>query len=207
MSKGLGRRFAARLRRLLFGSPAAAAETQFMAGNRRYFGYEIGEWSYGFPAVLQSGEGSTLQIGRFCSIANGVTILLGGDHRVDWITTYPFSVFLEEARARRGHPRSKGSVVIGHDVWIGLDATILSGVTIGNGAVVGACSVVTRSVPPFAIVAGNPARHVRYRFAEEQIRALEEIAWWSWPIERIKGALPMLLSDDLDGFLEKYRTK
>jgi acetyltransferase-like isoleucine patch superfamily enzyme len=204
MARGLGRRFAARLRRLLLGSPA---ETHFMAGNPRYSGYQIGEWSYGFPSVLQSGEGSTLRIGRFCSIANGVTIVLGGDHRVDWVTTYPFSVFLDEASARTGHPRSKGDVVIGHDVWIGLDATVLSGVTIGNGAVVGAGSVVTHSVPAFAIVAGNPARHLRYRFGEEQIRGLEEIAWWNWPIEKIKGALPLLLSDDLDGFLEKYRTR
>jgi acetyltransferase-like isoleucine patch superfamily enzyme len=130
--------------------------------------------------------------------------MLGGNHRVDWVTTYPFNVLFPEGRSFKGHPHSKGDVIVGHDVWIGTDALILSGVKIGNGAVVGARSVVARSVAPYAVVAGNPARVVRLRFPEEQIRELERIAWWDWPIEKIQAAWPLLLSSNLDGFLERH---
>ena len=99
---------------------------------------------------------------------------------------------------------SKGPVVIGHDVWIGRGATILSGVTIGDGAVVAAHSVVTKSVGPYSIVAGNPARLVRQRFSEDQTAALLRICWWDWPIETIREAWPLLLSDGIDVFIEKY---
>jgi len=185
------------LRRAVF--PRRPVLTRSIRALRRY---DIGEYTYGFPKVLSWGEGATLRIGKFCSIAEGVVILLGGEHRIDWVTTYPFSVLFPEAGEFRGHPRTKGDVVIGNDVWIGQEATILSGVTIGNGAVIAARSVVSRPVPDYAIVGGNPARVVRYRFPEPQIRALQEIAWWNWPRERIVRYLPLLLSNQIDDFIE-----
>lgn len=94
-------------------------------------------------------------------------------------------------------------MVIGNDVWIGVNACVLSGVRIGDGAVVGACSVVTRDVPPYAIVAGNPARLVRKRFDDETIEELLKIKWWDWDIERIKENLPLLLSENVKDFAEK----
>lgn len=167
--------------------------------------YEIGDWTYGSPAILEFGDGGSLRMGKFCSIAADVTILLGGEHRHDWVTTYPFNVVCEEARSFRGHPKSKGPVVIGNDVWICRGATILSGVTIGDGAVVAAGSVAVSDVSPYSIVAGNPARLIRSRFSEQQIATLLEIRWWDWPIERIREAWPLLLNDDVDAFIRTYR--
>jgi len=167
--------------------------------------YDIGEFTYGTPKVLSYGEGSRLRIGRFCSIAVEVQIFLGGEHRSDWVTTYPFpplSCDWPQAEGLVGTPRSKGDVVIGSDVWIGHGATILSGVTIGNGAVVGAMAVVTRDVPDYAIVAGNPARVVRTRFDDATIARLLEVRWWDWPLERICAAIPALCSDRVEEFLD-----
>jgi len=195
------RRSASRLRqayRTLIPGP------QFMAQNRRYQRYQIGEWTYGYPDVLEWGEGAHLFIGRFCSIAQGVTILLGGEHRADYVTTYPFSALVEGAEPYDAASRSRGDVVIGHDVWIGEGALIRSGITIGNGAIIAARSVVTRDVESYAVVGGNPARLIRYRFSWDVITALERIAWWSWPPEQIEEAWPLLLSDDIGMFVDHY---
>lgn len=167
--------------------------------------YKIGRGTYGRPRVLSWGEGATLKIGSFTSIAEGVEILLGGEHRPDWVTTYPFNELWDCARGHKGHPMTRGDVVIGSDVWIGRGALIRSGVQIGDGAVIGARSVVTRSVTPYTVVAGNPAREVRLRFSPRVIEALLEIRWWDWPDECIVEAMPLLLSDDLDGFVRTYR--
>ncbi len=187
--------------------PTKTKKPIFLSQNQKYVNYQIGEFSYGKPRVLSWGEGTNLIIGRFCSIADGVTILLGGEHRSDWVTTYPFTVFFEEAKHISGHPKTKGDVIIGNDVWIGHEALILSGVKIGNGAVIGARSVVTRDVEPYSIVAGNPAKHMRYRFSNSQIAALEEIAWWNWKEEKLRQAFPSLLSSQIDMFISKYRDK
>lgn len=171
---------------------------------------DVGKWSYGVngsPHLCIPFEKS-VEIGNFCSIANNVQIVLNADHRVDWISTYPFTAFVEEgwpaARGISGHPTTKGKVVIGNDVWIGLNALILSGVSIGDGAVIGANAVVTKDVPPYAIVAGNPARIVKYRFDEERIQKLLEIAWWNWPDENIQEAVPLLVSNQIDLFIKYY---
>jgi acetyltransferase-like isoleucine patch superfamily enzyme len=165
---------------------------------------EIGVGTYGVPNVRTWGEGGKVTIGKYCSIASGVTILLGGDHRTDWVTTYPFMSFWGEAGHIQGHPKTKGNVVIGNDVWIGLDAFILSGVKIGDGAVIGARAVVTKDVPPYAIVAGNPARIVRFRFDKETIEKLQRIAWWDWPESEIRKAVDFLLSDDIESFINHF---
>jgi len=131
---------------------------------------------------------------------------LGGEHRPDWATTYPFNVLLPGAEGYSGHPKTKGNVVIGHDVWIAAESVVLSGVTIGNGAVIGARAVVSRSVEPYSIVAGNPARFIRFRFDETTIAQLEAVKWWDWPDEILRNAIPDLLSGDLQTFLDRATT-
>jgi acetyltransferase-like isoleucine patch superfamily enzyme len=177
----------------------------FMKDNRRYLKYEIGEWTYGKPRIRSWREGTTLKIGRFCSIADGVTVLLGGEHRVDWVTTFPINILFGVERVP-GLPHTKGDVVIGHDVWIGQNALILSGVQIGNGAVIAARSVVKESVLPYSIVAGNPAKHVKFRFSKLIIDDLQKIEWWNWPLSKIEEAWPLLLSSDIEAFIARYKT-
>jgi acetyltransferase-like isoleucine patch superfamily enzyme len=167
----------------------------------RYPQYDIGRWSYGSPEILTWDEGAMLRIGAFCSIANGVSIMLGGEHRPDWVTTYPFSVLWVHGRAFAGHPVSKGDVSIGNDVWIGREALILSGVRIGDGAVIGARAVVAGDVEPYAIVAGNPARVIRYRFSPSVISRLLGLCWWNWADDKIERLLPLMLSSDIESFL------
>lgn len=164
----------------------------------RYPQYTIGRGSYGKARVLSWNEGSTLKIGNFTSLADGVSIFLGGEHRIDWGTTFPFMAFWPEAKEFKGHPSSKGDVHIGSDVWIGDHAVILSGVTIGDGAVVGANAVVTHNVAPYSIVAGNPAKPIRMRFPQDQIEILLETRWWDLPDEQIKKLLPLLLSPNTE---------
>jgi acetyltransferase-like isoleucine patch superfamily enzyme len=159
--------------------------------------FSVGRGTYGEPTILHWGEPATLTVGSFCSISYDVTIFLGGNHRTDWITTYPFPYVRNSARGIAGHPATKGDVVIGHDVWIGAGATILSGVSIGNGAVVGACAVVTRDVPAYGIVAGNPAHLIRLRFTDTEIADLEALAWWHWTDAMIDAAMPHLLAGDV----------
>jgi virginiamycin A acetyltransferase len=177
----------------------------FMKNNKRYAKYEIGDWTYGKPRIRSWREGATFKIGRFCSIADGVTILLGGEHRVDWVTTYPVNILFGGERVP-GLPTTKGDVVIGNDVWIGQDALILSGVQIGNGAVIAARSVVKDDVLPYSIVAGNPAQHIKFRFSKSVIDDLQDIAWWNWPLSKIEEALPLLLSSNIEAFTATYKT-
>jgi acetyltransferase-like isoleucine patch superfamily enzyme len=182
-------------------SPESKEDGQGMAViAREGYTLHIGAYTFvnGTPRVFSFGEmGRALRVGKFCSIANGLTILLGGEHRTDWITTYPFHESME-------HPNPKGDVTIGNDVWIGLDATILSGVNVGDGAVIGARSVVTRDVKPYSIVAGNPAKHIRFRFDNYTRALLQKISWWDWPLPKIKEAWPLLLSPNVAAFIKKY---
>ena len=162
----------------------------------RRYGFEIGAHSYGRPKVRFPESGRKLTIGRYCSIADRVEILLGGDHRLDWVSTFPFAAFAEvwPAVDGGGYHASRGDVVIGHDVWIGSGAMILSGVTIGHGAAVAARAVVTKDVPPYAIVGGNPARTIRARFDAPTVAALLDAAWWDLPDAAVAGLIPLLQS-------------
>ena len=150
------------------------------------------------------GRGGGLRIGAFCSIASGVTVALGGNHRTDWITTFPFGhVFVAELGGAGivGHPRSRGDVVIGNDVWIGTNATILSGVTIGDGAVIAANATVVKDIGPYEIWGGNPATLIRKRFADEVVRALLALKWWDMPVDKLREAAPMLSREPTEATL------
>lgn len=160
-------------------------------------GFSIGAYSYGRPKVRFPESGRMLTIGRFCSIADRVEILLGGGHRLDWASTYPFAAMAglwPGVGAPADYHASRGDVTIGSDVWLGSGCLILSGVTIGHGAVVGAHAVVSRDVPPYGMVAGNPARLLRHRFAPDRVADLVETAWWDLPHAEIAALVPLLQS-------------
>ena len=170
---------------------------------------EVGAYTYGEPRVsvwrYHGKVGSRVIIGRYCSIARGVTVLTGGNHRSDTVSTFPFRIMLDlPGKDDDGFRYSNGDVVIGNDVWIGQDATIMSGVKIGDGAVIATDALVSKSVPPYAIVGGNPAKLIRFRFSDEQIAALLEIRWWDWPEAAIREAVPFLNGATIDEFLSRY---
>ena len=164
----------------------------------------IGEYTYGVPKIhIWTGK-YTLTIGKFCSISENVSIIVDGNHRSDWISTYPFSERIEGLAKNENHPIGKRDMVIGNDVWIGKNAMILPGVSIGNGAVIGAGSVVTKDVMDYEIVGGNPAKHIRYRFTADQIDRLLKIAWWDWPVDKVKENIGILESDNIEEFINKF---
>ncbi len=151
----------------------------------------VGRYTYGFENLMirQWNEGAALKIGAFCSFANNINIFLGGNHRTDWITTFPFGhIFQEELGGSEilGHPSTKGDVVIGNDVWIGSGATIMSGIHIGDGAVVSANACVVKDVPPYHIVGGNPSKSLKQRFEDDIVEILLRLKWWDLPLEDIK---------------------
>lgn len=166
----------------------------------------VGRFTYGNPALKVWAEDESIAIGAFCSIADEVVIFGGGEHRSDWVTTFPLRIAFGDPLAKRdGLPASKGPTRIGNDVWLGHGAMVMSGVSIGDGAIVGAGAVVARDVPPYAIVAGNPAKVVRKRFSEEQIEALLAIRWWDWPIEKIHACQHLLCKDDVGAFIAQFQ--
>ena len=158
----------------------------------------MGRHSYSPPDVIVYANETyemKVQIGAFCSIATDVHFMPGGNHRTDTVTSFPLRSMSDLPGALEdGTPWTKGDIVVGNDVWIARGARILGGVTIGDGAVVAAYTVVTRDVEPFSIVAGNPARHRRYRFNPEQIAALQRIAWWDWDDELVLAHVDDLAS-------------
>ncbi len=163
--------------------------------------YVIGDYTYGKPSVLFDNQGANLVIGKFCSIAANVTIFLGGNHRTDWITTYPFNVLHQDfpsAKEIIGHPVTKGDVVIGNDVWIGNGVTIMSGVKIGNGAVIGAGAIVSKNIGAYEIWAGNPAKFVKKRFSDADILFLESLKWWDKDLTFIQQNVRELCSENIN---------
>jgi len=142
-----------------------------------------------------------LVIGKYCSIACGAKfIFTSANHTLDSLSTYPFPLFWEEwglaAQDVTSAWQNKGDIQIGNDVWIGYDAVIMSGVTIGDGAIIGTRAVVTKSVPPYAIVGGVPAKLIRYRFPEAVIAELQKLQWWNWPPEEVQKRLPSIQAGD-----------
>lgn len=166
----------------------------------RYPHYTFGDGTYGKPKVHDWNEGTKLHVGAYTSIAGDVDIYLGGRHRTDWITSYPFPLQMKELSHIRDATGSNGDVIIGNDCWICSKAMILSGLTIGDGAIVAAGAVVTKDVPAYAVVGGNPARLIRWRFEEPIRQMLQESAWWDWPAEEIKAIAPLLCTSDFDAF-------
>jgi len=149
-----------------------------------------------------------LIIGNFCSIGSGAVFMMAGNqgHRSDWITTFPFFYQDNEhfAGAEDGFQRS-GDTVIGNDVWIGSEAMIMAGVTIGDGAIIASRAVVTKDVQPYEVVASNPAKHIKFRFSPEQIDKLIEMQWWHWSDEQLAGVMKLLSSADIDSLYDYWQ--
>lgn len=168
----------------------------------------MGRFSYG--TIKRIGKSGKIRVGNFTSIGSGVEAIMVG-HNINWVSTFPFT-----ARAIRGHfkggkPKSLPQpqrwyqdIGIGSDVWIGHKATIMGGIIINDGAIIGAGSVVAHDVPPYSIHVGSPAKHYRFRYAESQIELLLKIRWWEWDIQKIEQNLDVLCSDQIDTFLRRH---
>ncbi|BEQ13085.1 CatB-related O-acetyltransferase [Desulfoferula mesophila] len=144
-----------------------------------------------------------LIIGKFCSIACGAKFLFNSaNHTLNSLSTYPFPIFFEEWDLDKRQVASawdnRGDIVVGNDVWIGYEAVILSGVHIGDGAIIGARAVVTKDVAPYAIVGGIPAKEIKKRFSQTTIDKLRQIQWWDWDADKIRRFLPAIMSGDID---------
>lgn len=148
--------------------------------------------------------GDQLVIGKFCMIASGVTFIMNGaNHLTDAVSTYPFAIFgngWENAMEGRAYPQ-KGNIKVGNDVWIGYKATIMAGVTIGDGAIIATNATVVKDVPPYTIVGGNPAQEIRRRFDEATIDKLLRLRWWDWPLAKITANLPFLTGNNVAALL------
>lgn len=172
---------------------------------------EVGAWSYynDFDPVtdyaariapyLHPGAPERLRIGKFCQFAHGTRFITSSaDHPKRWFTTFPFGVFDHDLMAHFSEAFSEGrDTVIGHDVWTGDGARIMPGVTIGNGVIIGSGAVVTRDVPSWSVVAGNPGRVVRRRFSDAVCARLDRLAWWDRAPEDIRSLVPLLASADV----------
>lgn len=178
-------------------------------GDRTYYHFNdelinIGnKYTYGIPELCRYDYKTKLHIGKYCSIAKGVKIMLGGNHHSDWISTFPFFREVDIFPECGGwSERFKGDVIIGNDVWLGRDVLVLSGVKIGDGACIGAGAIVSKDIPPYSIAVGNPIKIIKYRFNESQIKALLEIQWWNWSEEKINKKLKLICSTNVDEFIE-----
>jgi acetyltransferase-like isoleucine patch superfamily enzyme len=164
----------------------------------------LGSWSYGRPRILTDVHGrERLIVGNYSGLDG--TWILGMDHGARRVSWYPHRIHFEMGGNYDDYPVPTGDTIVGSDVWTMENCLILAGVKIGDGAYVAAGAVVTKDVPPYAIVGGNPAKLIRYRFSEEQIAALLEIRWWDWPEDKVRAAVPYLESEDVDTFIEYAR--
>lgn len=163
---------------------------------------EIGEYSYGYFNIICFNDTDYVRIGKFCSIASGVKIFGGGEHNKRFISTFPLKHFFADCDIDP-NVTTKGPTIIGNDVWIGTNSIVLSGIKVSDGAIIGAGSVVSRDIPPYAIAAGNPIQIIGFRFDEETIRKLTSISWWDWPIEKIQENLDGFYQDT-ENFINKF---
>ncbi|AXK50719.1 CatB-related O-acetyltransferase [Spiroplasma alleghenense] len=154
---------------------------------------------YHFPFI-----GDKLIIGKFCQIGYKTKFIMNGaNHDTDRISTYPFFIMWNGWEEQPGFKTNKGDTVVGNDVWFGYNCTILPGVKIGNGAVIGAEALVTKDVPDYAVVGGNPAKIISFRFNEEEIKQLNQISWWDWDSQKITDNLENLSKRDFRILKEK----
>ncbi|MBV8932618.1 MAG: CatB-related O-acetyltransferase [Kutzneria sp.] len=172
-------------------------------GEFTYYDDPVDPTSFERDNVLYQTGPERLVIGKYCAIASGAKFIMNANrfHRVHSLSTYPFPLFGSDWRKDIDlftHTPSHGDTVIGNDVWIGHSAIIMPGVRIGDGAVIGAGSVVTTDIPPYGVVAGNPARLLRLRFDEEQVAHLLRIAWWDWPVEQVTRHLRTIMSGTVE---------
>lgn len=153
------------------------------------------------PYLFENLSPEKLIIGKFCQIAHGTTS--SANHQYDGFSSYPFAVFGQEwsKSYTPNYPKFKDTV-IGNDVWIGHNATIMPGVTIGSGVIIGSCAVVTRDIPDYCIVAGNPAKIIRQRFNDVTIAKLMEIQWWSWKDDIIFSNIKHIVGGDIESLLK-----
>ena len=125
-------------------------------------------------------------------------------HRHDWISSFPFDVGKFGDKVKSGFERA-GDTVIGNDVWIGSECVIMPGVTIGDGAVIGARTVVTKDVAPYAVIVGNPGQEIKKRFSDEHIAKLLEMKWWDWSLKQLQENMDVMCSNDIDALYERYK--
>ncbi len=185
--------------------PSYAQQRRLMKAGRM----TVGRHSYGIPVIKTYTHDTTkLTIGAYSAVSETSIVMLGGEHAVDRVTTFPLRITLKLPGAGEdGIPVKTGDTVIGNDVWVTQRTFVRSGVTIGDGAIVAAGAVVINDVPPYAIVGGNPAKVIRYRFSPEQIEALLEIRWWDWPEKLVVEATPLLCGTDIDAFIDWARER
>ena len=180
--------------------PRYAQQRRLMKAGRM----TVGRHSYGIPVIktYENEPDHKLIVGSYTALSEESIVMLGGEHAVDQVTTFPLRITLGLPGALEdGMPVQTGDTVIGSDVWLTMRTFVRSGVTIGDGAIVASGAVVINDVPPFAIVGGNPAKVIRYRFTPEQIEALLEIRWWDWPDSLVVEATPLLSGTDVDAFI------
>ena len=176
--------------------------------DRKIKSEEFDKYTYGCDGVVVKDfeTGEKLRIGKFCSLSSGITILLGGNHPIQNVSTYPFGVLnTNKFSGSINIEKIIKDTVIGNDVWIGHGVTILTGVTIGDGAVIAANSNVVKNVEPYSIVGGNPAKFIKKRFTDEQISDLLQIKWWNLEDSKINELLSYICSDNIDEFIKLFK--
>ena len=169
-----------------------------------------GKYTYDLKNIKlkQWNEGLKVTIGAFCSIAENLTIILGGNHNSDWATTYPFGHINQNIFNKfngAGHPKPSKDIIIGNDVWIGMNSFITNGVTIGDGAIIASNSHIVKDVDPYTVVGGNPAKFIKLRFSPEIIGKLLELKWWDFSDDVINHLSPFLCSNDFEKLFKEIK--
>ncbi|MEM8546207.1 MAG: CatB-related O-acetyltransferase [Cyanobacteria bacterium P01_H01_bin.119] len=171
-------------------------------GNYTYYDDPDNPDQFEHQNVLYHYGPEKLKIGKFCAIATGVKFIMGGaNHKLDGISTYPFPVLghgWEIAMDQLKNLPNRGDTVVGNDVWIGLESVIMPGVTIGDGAIIAAKSVVVKDVDPYTVVGGNPAQVIKQRFSDRDIERLLTIQWWQWPAEKITQHIELIMAGEIE---------